>query len=210
MNVLSKEPVQPFYFFLFWVYVDLYPVDIYNFCYSKCPCIPVVISYYKPITQYVIKKNQHISSLFIRALHRLGILFTMLLMVKLCQGNATREVTTTETVLSLSSLTTPQTPSMSSLSETQSTPEINTTQTKTPWTTPLNYSSSTPEMTSLSSLTTAQTLPMSSLSETETTGINTTQSKTPWTTPLKYSISAQEMTSATIIYPEITQIIEKL
>lgn len=80
----------------------------------------------------------------------------MLLMVKLCQGNTTREVTTTETVLSLFSLTTPQT-------ESQTTP-----------------------------------------------GVNTTQTKTSWTTPLNYSISTQEMTSTTIIYPEITQIIEKL
>nr|XP_022300216.1 uncharacterized protein LOC111108537 isoform X2 [Crassostrea virginica] len=145
------------------------------------------------------------------ALQRLDILFTMLLMVKLCQGNAIRELTSTETVVSLSSLTTPQTPPMSSSSETQSTPEINTTQTKTPWTTPLNYSTSTPEMTSLSSLTTAQILSMTSLSETKTTPeINTTQTKTSWTTPLNYSISTQEMTSTTIIYPEITQINEKL
>nr|XP_022300214.1 uncharacterized protein LOC111108536 isoform X2 [Crassostrea virginica] len=66
-------------------------------------------------------------------------------------------------------------------------------------------------MTSLSSLTTPQTPSMSSLSETQSTPeINTAQTKTSWTTPLEYSISAQEMTSSTIIYPEITQIIEKL
>ena len=149
------------------------------------------------------EKSSH-SSFFIRALQRLGILFTMLLMVKLCQGNATREVTTTETVLSLSSLTTPQAP-FSSLSESQTTSGVNTTQTKTSWTTPLNYSISTPEMTSLSSLITPQTPPMSSSENTPE--INTTQTKTY---PLNYSISTQETTSTTIIYPEITQIIEKL
>ena len=143
------------------------------------------------------KENHPISSFFIRVLQRRGILFTMLLMVKLCQGNAT--VTTTETVLSLFSLTTTQTPPFSSLSESQTSPGVNTTQTKTSWTTSLNYSTSTPEMTSLSSLTKPQTPSMSSLSETQSTPeINTTQT------------TAQEMTSATIIYPEITQIIEKL